>query len=832
MYLPAVPWTAAQLSIGAGVLLAMAAVAVVTSRAAVKRHGRATQREQKLTCLWETTLTKSDDRGLLHEACAVARDALGADCAAILECVPDQDTLVVRAGDGWKTTPLDKMGGQPGPRSLVTAALAGSGTTTVDDFGAEQRFERPALFREQGVVGVALAVIAGEETPYGLLGVFARRRRKWQPRDLEFLRRVAALVGGEMRRRREVRTLASKVQQSAAEAHVASELVASHETKDLLDRVCRLAAETIGAEQSHIWMPDEHGYGPIAASGLSAEAWSALSRLRMPEQVYNYLLEKLGAAPVVESSTTEPGHPLLGALLEPFGASRVLIAMLFENDRGVGLIAVGRNTTRFTPREIELFGRIAELGSHAFANVGLLETAERASELKSEFVSTMSHELRTPLNVIIGYLDMLADQQCSDEQMAILGRVRNSGVELLDMVEATLNLNRIAQGTDIPQFAETSMEDLWTEMAAEFAVHPRKTSAELRWEPVAHTVLYTDRRKLKMIVKNLVGNALKFTSEGEVVVRCQTREGSCVISVTDTGIGIPATHLPVIFEMFRQVDSSDARSYAGAGLGLFIVRKLLDQLGGDISVESIPEKGSTFRVRLPPGQPQWLGDAAEATATNGAGVPDAAARPASQMPAAHAPRKQRILYADDLELNRALLRRFVARHFPDVEFFEAADGLQATAAFEAEQPDVVLLDLRMPTMDGWQAARRIRSLPGGHDVPIIAITITASSSAEAYALHAGCTEFIAKPISDYSVLLSRLEYWLQQTSANPPKGADTRQPKRLADSSRREQPPTCALCRQPLPQANEQSAPHATGLQLTQQPARRRSTVERRVIAL
>ncbi len=831
MYPLAVQWTAAQLSTGAGVLLAIAVVAVVTSWAVINRYGRATWRERKLTHLWEATLTESDDRGLLHEACAVARDTLGADCATVFECVPDRDTLIVRAGNGWKTTLQDKMGLQRGPQSLVTAALAGPGTTAVDDFGAEQRFERPALFREQSIVGAALAVIAGEETPYGLLGVFARRRRRWRPRDLEFLRRVAALVGGEMRRRLEVRTLTLKAHQLTAEAHVASELVASHETKDLLDRVCRLAAETIGAEQSHIWMPDEHGYGPIAASGLSAEAWSALSRLRMPEQISNHLLETLAAATVVELSTTDPEHPLLGALLAPFGASRLLIAMLLENDRCVGLIAVGRNTKRFTRQEIELFGRIAELGSHALANIGLLETAERASQLKSEFVSTMSHELRTPLNVIIGYLDMLADQQCSDEQMAILGRVRASGVELLDMVEATLNLNRIAQGHDIPQLGETSMEDLWTELTAEFAVHPRKTRAELRWEPVEHGVLYTDRRKLKMIVKNLVGNALKFTPEGEVVVRCQTREGSCIISVTDTGIGIPAAHLPVIFEMFRQVDSSDARSYAGAGLGLFIVRKLLDQLGGDISVESMPEKGSTFRVTLPTGQPLWRGDDAEAMATNCAGAHDAAARPASPVHTAQAPRKQRILYADDLELNRCLLRRFVARHFPDVEFREAVDGLQATAMFEAEQPDVVLLDLRMPTMDGWQAARRIRSLPGGHDVPIIALTITASSGAETYALHAGCTEFIAKPISDYGVLLSRLEYWLQRTRADHPRGAETRRPQRLADSIRREHParPSCALCRQPLPQAVEQSAHRATGpLQRAQEPARRRSTVERR----
>jgi signal transduction histidine kinase len=178
--------------------------------------------------------------------------------------------------------------------------------------------------------------------------------------------------------------------------------------------------------------------------------------------------------------------------------------------------------------------------------------------------------------------------------------VRRSSLELLEMIDATLSLNRLAAGNDLPRIESMRLDDLWEDLRTEFDALPRSPTVALRWEPVGNTMLQTDRRRLKMILKNLVGNAVKFTSAGEIVVACAASEsGGVAISVRDTGIGIPPDHVPHIFDMFRQVDSSDARSYGGAGLGLYIVRQFVEQLEGAIEVDSTPGLGSTFRMRLP-----------------------------------------------------------------------------------------------------------------------------------------------------------------------------------------------------------------------------------------
>src|SRR6185369_3271346 len=199
------------------------------------------------------------------------------------------------------------------------------------------------------------------------------------------------------------------------------------------------------------------------------------------------------------------------------------------------------------------------------------------------------------------------------EHRAVLGRMRQSSLELLEMIEATLNLNRLATGQDLPQLEPLALASLWDDLRTEFAALPRTADVALRWEPVGATVLTTDRRKLKMVLKNLVGNALKFTSSGEIVVACTLEADAAALTVRDTGIGIPPEHLPHIFEMFRQVDSSDRRSYGGAGLGLYIVRQLIEQLGGTIDVTSTPGAGSTFTVRLP-AAPSTSGRSVETTA--------------------------------------------------------------------------------------------------------------------------------------------------------------------------------------------------------------------------
>jgi len=168
-----------------------------------------------------------------------------------------------------------------------------------------------------------------------------------------------------------------------------------------------------------------------------------------------------------------------------------------------------------------------------------------------------------------------------------------------------LRLRRREAGHDVPHFERLSVRAVFDQLAEEFSALPRHDGVVLRWEPAAVTIR-SDRRKLRIVLKNLVGNALKFTSRGDVVVRCEVRNDMCAVSVEDTGVGIAPEQVPVIFDMFRQGDSSDNRSHGGIGLGLYIVRRLLSQLGGDVTVTSERARGSTFTITVPLAPPEDL----------------------------------------------------------------------------------------------------------------------------------------------------------------------------------------------------------------------------------
>jgi signal transduction histidine kinase len=228
----------------------------------------------------------------------------------------------------------------------------------------------------------------------------------------------------------------------------------------------------------------------------------------------------------------------------------------------------------------------------------LVDELDRANRAKLDFVSTMSHELRTPLHIIAGYGDMLNDPDFTERARALEG-IRRANAELLDLVEATLDLNRLESGRDQPHVTTVELEDLWDELATELSVLPHAAGVHVRWHRDAGAALQTDRRKVKIILKNLVGNALKFTHRGGVDVWCRVEGERCVVSVSDTGIGIAPEHLATVFEPFRQLDGSDRRRYGGVGLGLHIVQRLCAQLGAQLAVTSEPGRGSTFTLRLP-----------------------------------------------------------------------------------------------------------------------------------------------------------------------------------------------------------------------------------------
>ncbi|HEV7730914.1 MAG TPA: HAMP domain-containing sensor histidine kinase [Candidatus Binatia bacterium] len=249
--------------------------------------------------------------------------------------------------------------------------------------------------------------------------------------------------------------------------------------------------------------------------------------------------------------------------------------------------------------------RLAVLGitdqAHtALAAAALYEDAARASRLKTEFVSTMSHELRTPLNVITGYAQILAETLPPDPETAhAITAVQRASRELLDLIDATLDLGRLENGHQRIDEQPVPLRALFDELASEFAAVPRAAGVTLTWEVSETLTIIADRRKLRIVVKNLVGNALKFTPAGSVRVDARAVDGTCQLRVTDTGIGIRPDDQAIVFEMYRQADSSDSRRFGGTGLGLYIVRRLLDVLGGRIGLESTPGSGSTFTVLLP-----------------------------------------------------------------------------------------------------------------------------------------------------------------------------------------------------------------------------------------
>jgi PAS domain S-box-containing protein len=401
---------------------------------------------------------------------------------------------------------------------------------------------------------------------------------------------------------------------SSALARVGHELISSLERPVLLDRLCRITTEVLDCDFSNTWVRNvaENVYTVVGSHGLGPEQLEAMRLLRLPADSDGVLFCKLEAEEIVHVKRDSTTYTVVASVLAHYGMESTLCVALRRGGEIVAIHTAGRGKreVEFTPAHHRIALGIAQLASMAFTNATLVEELEHAGRLKSEFVSTMSHELRTPLNVILGYTDILGDELVTDEQRVLLGRVRQSSLELLEMIEATLNLNRLAAGKDLPVIEPLPLASLWDDLRTEYAALPRTNDVALRWQDVGDTVLHTDRRKLKMILKNLVGNALKFTPTGEIVVGCDRSEGAVVITVRDTGVGIPAEHLPRIFEMFRQVDSSDRRSYGGAGLGLYIVHKLVEQLGGTICVESESGRGSTFRVQLPAGRAAMHPDSA------------------------------------------------------------------------------------------------------------------------------------------------------------------------------------------------------------------------------
>lgn len=439
-----------------------------------------------------------------------------------------------------------------------------------------------------------------------------------------------------------------------------------------------------------------------------------------------------------------PLNNIIGVMAKGQDSSRALITLHHSNDE-IGELANQYNRL------------MSALDSHQERLVLEKEKSEYSAKVKSEFLATMTHEIRTPLNGIIGMSELLNGSTLNEQQSHYAKTIQNSGGQLLSIINDVLDFSKIESGKMELNLTSYDLLQAIKSSLSLFEIQCQNKGIDLSFEhDVKGEELYieADEVRLRQVLLNLLGNAIKFTEHGQVQVKLLVINESIEfiefeLSVKDSGIGISNNQVAILFDEFTQADSSTTRDFGGTGLGLAICKKICEKMGGDISAHGEMGVGSTFKVHLTLEKKQQpIADVVD-------DIEECWQQSRYQLQGI----KARILLVEDTDINLEIATAILEDSGFEVE--AAVNGKQASEKFLLSEFDIVLMDCLMPVMDGYEATRQIRKSDthNAKSIPILALTASALQETKDKCLTAGMNDFLSKPF-DSNHVVNKIKFWL------------------------------------------------------------------------
>jgi signal transduction histidine kinase/CheY-like chemotaxis protein len=741
----------------------------IADRARAEEQLRRRAHQQAIVAqLGQRALEGIDLPTLLDEAVHAVVRNLEVEFARIVELSPPGDSLRMKAGAGWVDELTDSTVVGVGARSFSGFSLLSVEPFVVDDLRQETRFEIPPFLSDHGVVSGISVNIHGRERPFGTLEAFCRNQRIFTPDDANFLQALAHVLATAIQRKRDEEEL-SKIKDELAvqladmtRLHALSaRLSNSLELQTVLEQVLSAVTSLQGTDRGVLMLYDRDldSMSTAASVGFSEVQLNVAERMTTSLQEAGTVTAIISGGIIVEDLESDPVFaPHLAAALSAGCRAVCSTPLLTVGGELVGTIATyfdrpHRPSDRET-RLVELYGRQA---AEFIENARLYRQIRETDRRKDEFLAMLAHELRNPLAPILNALHYMSSESTDLPAVEQSREIAERQVRhLARLVDDLLDVSRISSGK-----IQLRKETIELADAVKRAVETSRLLIQLRGHeltvslPQEPLYLEADAARIEQVMANLLNNAAKYTEEGGRIALTAASHGrELEIRVRDTGIGIAPELLPRVFDLFTQDTRSLDRSQGGLGIGLTLVRNLVEMHGGNVEVLSEGlGKGSEFVVRLPrlAGAP-----------TPGRPLPkEGASRPPGEV---EEPQPKKLLVVDDNVDGALMLARLLKGWGHHVSV--AHDGNTAIELAGGRPLDVVLLDIGLPGMNGYQIAQALRSQPGFEQTLLVALTGYGQGEDRRRSAEAGFDYHLVKPVDPLELkdLLDRYQPLVRQES--------------------------------------------------------------------